>query len=694
MNDPLPNDPMFRRVGVGGRLLWIAALALALAFVATDSVIRIRGTAEIQDAFSGRPAPDPSSPTGYVLGQRALVMPVIGSDGYHWVMQTQAMLDGAGARIRRVDYDNAPDGREVHWSGSYRWWLAALAFADRAMSGAPLPIAVERVAPYSNALLFGVLLLVLTPLVARRFGAVPAAAVALTLACTRTIFAAFFVGNPDHHGLAHTTALLAVLFVIAGGAGWISTSGDGLPFASRLPLLAARRWFIASGIAGGIGLWVSAATIVPVLIGIGMGGIVATGWLARGVRPAADSQPVPGLWRTWGMSGAVTSLCFYVIEYAPSHFGWRLEVNHPLYALAWLGGGEIVHRASRALAGARATPATRHDGWMLAGAVVALAALPAVVVLAPHRTFWVADSFLWALHGDYISEFTTFASYWTVITWADRWENVSALPVVCVALVGALWRRATPADRAALVLGIPAGVIGVALAATQNRWWGLANSIWVAVLPGAVALALVRVRDVRTAFAKALLVAALAVIIVPCPLLTIRKWSQFGWRDEVEWEEVTGLVVRDVAQTLRARLGTTPGVVVAGPSSSTLLTFFGGMRTVGTLYWENLDGLRTTAAIYGARSPDEAHALITRHGVTHLVMFSWNFFAGEYALLSRGLREGARVPEDAFVWQMFLTRRVPPWLRPIEYQLPNEDSMRNQWVRIFEVVPDTTRAAR
>jgi hypothetical protein len=668
------------------RHLWIVALGLSVAFVATDSVIRLRGTAEILDAFSGRPALDPSSPTGYVGGQRALVMPIIGSDGYHWIMQTQAMLAGAGLRTRHVDYDNAPEGREVHWSGSFRWWLAALALVDHAVSGAPLPIAVERVAPYSNALLFGILLVVLTPVVAWRFGALPAAAVALTLAGTITIFSSFFVNNPDHHGIAHTTALLAVLFVVAGGAGWIRSPENGSTPDARRPTPDPRKWFIASGIAGGVGLWVSAATIVPALIGLGVGGIVATGWLARGAPQTDASRPAPELWRTWGIAGAATSLFFYLLEYAPSHFGWRLEVNHPLYALAWLGGGEVVHRAGRALAGTR-TSGSRYGGLLLVGAIVALAVLPATVALAPERTFWVADRLLWTLHRDYIAEFSTFASYWTVIPWAERWENVSALPLVCVAMVGVLWRRAAPADRAVLAVGIPAGVIGVALALAQNRWWGLANSIWVAVLPGVLMLALPRARAARTKLAPALLITALAVVIVPCPLLTIQRWSQADWRDEVEWEEVTGLVVRDVAQTLRARLGTTPGVVVSGPSSSGLLTYFGGMRTLGTFYWENLDGLKATAAIYGASTPDEAHALITRHGVTHLVMFSWNFFAGEYALLSRGLRRGQRVPEDAFVWQMFRTARIPPWLRPLEYQLPAEDSMRNQWVRIFEVVP-------
>lgn len=69
--------------------------------------------------------PDSRSQTGYQWGQRSQIL---SPDGYHWVMQTQRMLADGAWRVRRVDYDNHPQGREVHWSGSVHEWLGGLAW--------------------------------------------------------------------------------------------------------------------------------------------------------------------------------------------------------------------------------------------------------------------------------------------------------------------------------------------------------------------------------------------------------------------------------------------------------------------------------------------------------------------------------------------------------------------------------------
>ena len=52
------------------------------------------------------------------------------------------------------------------------------------------------------------------------------------------------------------------LGLVFGGTGWIrkdspAANGTGLP-----PLRVARRWFFASGVLGGIGLWLGATTFL------------------------------------------------------------------------------------------------------------------------------------------------------------------------------------------------------------------------------------------------------------------------------------------------------------------------------------------------------------------------------------------------------------------------------------------------
>ena len=109
-------------------------------------------------------------------------------------------------------------------------------------------------------------------------------------------------------------------------------------------------------------VWISAATQVPILIGIGAGVLVA-GRIGRGATPAGSCIE-PGLLRTWSRVGAAVSVLAYLIEYFPSHLGWRLEVNHPLYALAWLGGGELLCAALPA--GVAGAPSSRRS-WIAGG---------------------------------------------------------------------------------------------------------------------------------------------------------------------------------------------------------------------------------------------------------------------------------------------------------------------------------------
>src|SRR5208283_5985091 len=102
-------------------------------------------------------------------------------------------------------------------------------------------------------------------------------------------------------------------------------------------------------------------------------------------------------------AGCAASFAAYAIEYFPAQMGWRLEVNHPLYGLAWLGGGELICQLGR-----RWVPGAipgRSDSRLAVGGAILAGLLPAVALIARSRTFWVADPFLWRLHTAYIAEF-------------------------------------------------------------------------------------------------------------------------------------------------------------------------------------------------------------------------------------------------------------------------------------------------
>ena len=678
--------------------LWALALLVMVAFVATDTYVHWQTTWALVARQAVAPPPtDAASPSGYADNQHELILPYPGIDTYHWVMQTQEMLAGAGARIRTVDYDNAPAGREVHWSSLIRWWLAALAVVDHFYTATPLPMAVEDVAPIGSVLLVVGLIVALTPLVARRFGSGPAALFAFGPMGVGPFYESFSGGRTDHHGLVALTGLLTVLFLLGGGAGWVRAengpeSADSF-LRTWLPnRVQARRWFIASGVVGAVGLWVSAASVVFTLAFTGLGALLATGWLARGVAADEPARPDPSLWRVWGWSGAAASLFFYLLEYFPAHLGMRLEVNHPLYALAWGGGGEIIFRACRWWGGGQLAERPRDWAW-LAGSVGVLALIPALIFLFADRVFAVSDQFLWTMHNDNIEEFF---SLWVFLKSQPFWTLVSmASPLVLLTIPMIFWsgRRDWPRPaRALLALALPPALITFGQAVAQVRWIETSYALWLAALVG-VAMAL-RLRAYRwNPWRIIVAVLLLGWSLLPNPRNIIYSWVEGHWKAPLSEVEPLELITRDVAQRLRLREGDVPLVVVSGPTSSTWLLYWGGFHSIGTYYWENLAGMKANAAIYGAGTPDEALQLLQAHHATHLVILSWVDNPSEYARLSHHLRKNDPVPEDAFAWSLTHGRVYPSWLRPIFYPMPQAGDYAKKFsVLVFAIDPTQSEA--
>jgi hypothetical protein len=809
-----------------GALLWLIALVAALGFIAVDGVLRVAALRDVSRAGLGpglAPVPDAWSATGWDGERHRLLL--YGGDGYQWVLHTEEMLAEADPRLRRTATDNAPAGRAVHWSGSMRWWLAGVAWLyQRVRPELSLPLAIEATVPWANTLAVALLILLLTPVFARRFGGAAAALFALGCIATYPFYHFFAAGDYDHHAIAALSGLAAVAFLVAGGGGFVrgeTGPGGGSPAArggrARRPRSGdagedriagwlpdervARRWFIASAAAGGIGLWVSASTLAPVLAGVCGGALAGVLLSARSAAEPAGWRAAPQLWRVWGITGFCVSLGFYVLEYFPAHLGLRLEVNHPLYALAWLGAGDLLRRAGRPAAG-------RNRVWLLLdGALIGLA--PAVVLLSRGAVFLPADPFLWALHEDYISEFRGALAHFAGFGPWQLLQFASPLPLLALPVAALLWvsRRGDaavrPSQSAAVAASHGAAVAashGAAVAASQRgaapsshdgeaRVWrgaalvllavGLAyahvlGAAWIGdllvaagALPGSDTPGPAIVHVLALLFDAAVFAALfvwplrsglprlprpcrelLLLAVVPAALLLVLALDQIRWlgtagalwlavlvtlaavlwvlRDGYEWTtprrivpavlvllalvpypaftalvhwrhgypgtrtDLRQLVTRDVSYALRGRLGARRGVVLSDPTSTTRMMYFGGMRGVGTLYWENLEGLRAAAAIYGARTDEEARRLIGERGITHIVLYSWDVFALEYTRLARGERfdrdDPHGGPRDSFMVRLLQRDTPPPWLVPVPYEMPNVSALRGAGVLIWEVV--------
>ncbi len=657
---------------------WTIPLLGALAFVVLDNLARVRHLVALENLAGVNlvaPLPQADSPTGFALGRRQLILPRQALDTYHWVMQVQETLAGGPRRLRAVSYDNAPNGREVHWSLPQHAWLELLARIDRAISGRSLGEAVEDAVLVSNPLLLCLLLLGLTPFVAARFSSVGAGLLALGLVSSYPCYLNFLAGNAEHHGAAEACALLLVFCLLAGGGGWVgdSTAPFGPPTVRQ-----ARACFLASAAAGGLGLWISAASLAPILVGTGLGAL-ASFWIRRRGPEDAEGGLRPELWRWWGVAGCAASLAAYAAEYFPAHLGWRLEVNHPLYGLAWLGGGELLCRIGRR-SNRGPLVGRRSEFPALLAATALLVPLPAAILLAGSRTFLLSDPFLWRLHTQYILEFQGLGSYLGRRGF-DFTALARVLPLALVLLpLVVLGRKATPAfRRVQLALAIVPAALEVVLATRQIRWWGFASILALAATLPIFPLekpAPTGLRGRGWRLICALLIAPGAASAV------ILAQAEAGYTQE----DVHGLVERDLAAWLRLGAGRSPVVVLSTPDTTTSLIYHGSLQGLGTFYWENRDGLEAAAQIFAAPTAERARVLIASHHVTHIILASWDPFAAAYVQLARSLPPGSPLPVDSFAAALLGAGPLPAWLRAIPYPLPAHPALRGQRVWVYQVI--------
>lgn len=621
---------------------------------------------------------------------REVLLPESSVDSMWWVMHTEAMLEGRadGARVRRTERDNAPTGREVHWSSSLVWMLAFLAWLIHWVTGLETVDCVQYAAVLFGPLTLLAFIGLLAPMVAQRWGYLAGGFTALGLATNGALMAFNRAGEADHHALVIGMALASLLALALGGAGWVARD-EGGQAGERLTLRwrGARTWFVMSGVLGAAGLWISASTMLPVLLGVGIS-VVLMAVLTRWRKPEEEAGRIaaPALWRWWGVSGALGSAFFYLLEYAPSHFGWRLEVNHPLYALAFWGAGEVLAGvaawgARQPLEGSKAVLGTR---WGLA--VLALAALPLVILWRGAEVFVVQDPFLWRLHHEHILEFRSLPKFIAASTWTKVIGSVSLWPLLVLPLLLGMLRWRLPRQAEALLL-MPLGALIPLnlLACLEERWVWVTGVMWLA-LP-LVGLAVWRAGQVSwprpflTGIGGVFLASLAAV-----PLMLPAPWKELDDK-AISLDEAYAYTAREVAWMIRQQAGEKPLTVLSGPTSTTRLAFFADTKGVGTLYWENAPGLKAAAKIFAAQTEDEALTLFREHGITHLVLFSWDYFGESYARLHQGLPLDAPIQEP-YLNRLLSQKSLPIWLRPLHFTIMPQLAQLGQSVDIFEFRPE------
>jgi hypothetical protein len=448
----------------------------------------------------------------------------------------------------------------------------------------------------------------------------------------------------------------------------------------------AGRWFALAGIVGGIGMWISVSTQVPILGGIVLGGLLVA-WTARRIgKGTPGGLGIVLSWRAWGLGGAATILAAYLIEYYPAHLGaWRLEAVHPVYGLAWLGAGELLARAAVWIDRGKLSWRLRDIGVVVLAAA-AVATVPVVMRLAGTGGFLATD--LLSLRLTNLSAGMAATSFWawlrdegfTLTTWATLLPLLLVLPGVWLLTRG----KTEVICRLSLGLVLGPVLIALGLAFQQLSWWSM--------LDGALLVLMVAATAGRQALDRRLnlwlwsITAALFIIPGVICLLPQRDAGAEKLLTSTEAEE---LIERDLAHWLAKHEGGEGVVVYAPPNETITLCFFGGLRGVGTFSTDNKSGLRATVTIASVTTLQEAQVLLQERGIRYIVIPSWDPFFEEYARLY--------LAKNLANWQAFFIpdlRRwnLPLWLRPVSYQMPKIGGFEGQSVQIFEVVDEQSPA--
>lgn len=681
--------------------LVLLGLAVAVHAVRVSRVERVTGL-----GGAGAVVRDAASPTGFARGVRMLLVPGQDYESYQWIVQTQQMVADGALRVRDVRYDNAPEGRTTWWTSPARWWLAGIGGARAFVTDQSWGFEVERGALWANPLLHLLLVAGVFAAVVCRCGWAAAIISGAMAVVFYPFVSAFPAAQPNAVGLGLVLALMS-LWVLGTAVGEANVARESPGGQGGLARGNARRVRNRAVIAGGLGalaLWVSPGMQVGFIVGAAVGGLVE----AAATRRAVST----GLWRAWGLSGGAGTLVVYLLEFAPTHLGeWHLDAVHPVYGLAWLGVGDGMERLVRAWARreaqaqgpttpppeevvlslrtpesdpgqdsdkVEAKPPGRLRRWVgPAVAVLAMASLPLVM--------WKTEFAGWGggLELQRLSRIPGAPEARNLLDWWNR-DGASLalvatlLPVVLLVIVGiGAWKRrragAVGGESAVFFAAGPAVVWLLIALMRLDAWaaWGAAMVVLAAVATGAV---------MRSGNAGARIVWGVAVVAVllPSAMLLLRDAARQR-APAISEEELTALINRDLAHWLAVRVGDEGGNVLAPPVMTASLCYHGGLSGLGTPDPDNRDGFAAAVRIAGATSQDEAHALVQRRGVTHVIVPSWDGFLDEYARL------GADDFDKSLV--ALLHQWLPPrWLRPVPYLLPTIEGFEGQSAAVFEVV--------
>ena len=540
------------------------------------------------------------------------------NDSYDWVALARQMVLAEQWRVRYTLIDNTPYGREVHWSQSVMWLLVGSGYVAHLLTGEHMMAAIERASVWINPCLFAIFAAGFSWVIAMRMGVVAGTAFLLMSVSLPDLGWAFHALHLGHHGLHLACSFGTVLCLVLGGMGWIrrdckANGGGCLSFYQ--PLQApdrklARNYFIAAGAFTGLGLWIGATVQFFSIAGLALAGVVLALLMPLDLTDE-DAEYSPELWRMWGMVAASVGGVCYLIEYAPSHFSMRLEVNNPFLILSILCVGEMMVHLTRRGGGSDRTKR------ILLGAGALL--FPLIVVLGLPQWHSFRNVEMRRLL-NIIVEFLSYRNLNRGSPLADWFtQHYGLLPVSIIgALVLARSQRTLLCEWASLWISFCVCLLSLFLSLAQVRWAGLHAVVvlWMAVLVSHVAWR--HFPEYRLGLAVAIAFALIAgggfYVRDFARIRSIRRMQT------IPQEFIDALVRKNIEESLGEVAKGRPMRILCDPQLVPSLYYYSGIAGVPSFYWENMDGLRDASLFFTDHGDSTAKAIAKRRGLTHLIV--------------------------------------------------------------------------
>jgi hypothetical protein len=189
----------------------------------------------------------------------------------------------------------------------------------------------------------------------------------------------------------------------------------------------------------------------------------------------------------------------------------------------------------------------------------------------------------------------------------------------------------------------------------------------------------------RPVFVRAgVIIAAVALVFAPGAYERYSKMEVSVAKRNVNTRDAFMPLARDIAVALRASQPKGDIILLTSPDPSTQIGYYGRFKTLGTLYWENGEGLKAAAAIFSARDDAEAERLVRERRVTHIALVSQNNFIREYYRLLHPDATDAEV-DRCFGWRLMTGQPAPAWLEPIAYDVPPDLKVIDTRILLFKV---------